>query len=136
MSVLPRILGACGYLLSSLFYGIAQIAIKKVHGVMNVFLVPLRSHLSEFQIHQSPRNSVMYSHHLPFVSERSYATEPLCLMLPHFRDLVCRAPCFLRMIEKGRRTMISLGSLGQGTSVGSVVIPLEWVEAFVRDGWK
>lgn len=33
-------------------------------------------------------------------------------------------------------TMISLEWLGQGTFEGYVVIPLEWVGAFVRDGSK
>ena len=57
-------------------------------------------------------------------------------MLPHFRDLACRVLCFLRTIEKGRRTMISLGSLEQVTFAGYVVIPLEWAGAFETDGWK
>ena len=57
-------------------------------------------------------------------------------MLPHFRDLVYRVLCSLRMIEKGRMTMIWLEWLGQGTFEGYVVIPLEWVGAFVRDGSK
>jgi len=57
-------------------------------------------------------------------------------MLPHFRDLVYRVLCSLRMIEKGRRRMISLGSLGQGTFAEYAAAPLEWVEAFARDESK